>query len=233
MSIWNRMRDITVATFNERLDQAQDPVRMIDQYLSDLKNQLQESERLHNQCMQHASNVRQQYLTALDTKEKREKQAVVALKAGEEQLARIVLQEKLQAEEQSEQYRKIYEDTLKSISDLEVQLGQLRTDYNEVAGKRGYYLARMEAARLQQRMSDRMTGISGSAAPRLFDRLENFISDIEIQARTLREVRMEDYHNRAGQGYNNYGSGVPSSQAAVDEELEQLRRKLNQEGTNL
>src|SRR2546428_730906 len=111
MSIWNRMRDITVATLNERLEQSQDPVRMIDQYLGDLRKQLQESERLHHQCLQHAANVRQQYLTALDTKEKREKQAVVALKAGEEQLTRIVLQEKLQAEEQSEQYRKIYEET--------------------------------------------------------------------------------------------------------------------------
>ena len=151
MSLFRRMRDITVATLNEHLERSEDPVRLIDQYLAAQREQLQQSERLYQQCVSHAASLRQQYLTALETKEKREHQALLALKAGEEHMARIVLQEKLQAEEKSEQYHELYEQAKQSILDLDEELQQLKADYKEVADKRSYYLARMESARLQQR----------------------------------------------------------------------------------
>jgi phage shock protein A len=56
--------------------------------------------------------------------------------------------------------------------------------------------------------------------PRMFGRLEERVSDMEIHARTLRDVRRMDRG-----GY--YGGGNP----AVDAELEALRNRLKQEGT--
>lgn len=220
MSLLRRMRDITVASLNEHLERSEDPVRLIDQYLAAQREQLQQSERLYQQCVTHAASLRQQYLTALETKEKREQQALLALKAGEEHMARIVLQEKLQAEEKSEQYRELYEQAKQSILDLDEELQQLRADYKEVADKRSYYLARMESARLQQRLHAR-SSVSQDASPRMFGRLEERVSDMELHARTLRDVR------RMGRE-SYYGAGNP----AVDAELEALRSRLNQEGAN-
>lgn len=223
MSIMKRIRDITVATLNEHLEQAEDPVRLIDQYLTARREQLQQSERLYQQCVGHASAMRQQYLLALETKEKREQQALVALKAGEEQMARIVLQEKLQAEEKSEQYKKLYEDAQQSVLDLGEEMKQMRADYQEVYEKRSYYLARMESARLQQKLNDRMSGGYGYGANRAFGRLEDRVSDMEMQAKSLRDVR------RMGASYGGaggYGGGNP----AVDAELIALRKRLEQEG---
>jgi phage shock protein A len=219
MSLIRRMRDITAATINERLERSEDPVRLIDQYLIAQREQLQQSERLYQQCVSHAAALRQQYLTALETKEKREHQAVLALKAGEEQMARIVLQEKLQAEEKSEQYRELYEQAKQSILDLDEQLQQLKADYKEVAEKRSYYLARMESARLQQRMNTRLSGIDQHSTPRIFNRIEENVSDMELQARSLRDVR-----RMSREGF--YPAGNP----AVDAELELLRSRLNKEG---
>ncbi len=219
MSLMRRMRDITAATINERLERAEDPVRMIDQYLTAQREQLHQSERLYQQCVTHAASLRQQYLTALETKEKREQQAVLALKAGEEQIARIILQEKLQAEDKSEQYRQLYDQAKQSILDLEEDLQQLKADYQEVADKRSYYMARMESARLQQRMNARMSAAGQHAAPRMFGRLEESVSDMEIHARSLRDVRRMSRETV-------YTSGNP----AVDAELEALRKRLNREG---
>jgi phage shock protein A len=219
MSLMRRMRDITAATINERLERAEDPVRLIDQYLIAQREQLQQSERLYQQCVSHAAALRQQYLTALETKEKREHQAVLALKAGEEHMARIVLQEKLQAEEKSEQYRELYEQAKQSILDLDEQLQQLKADYKEVADKRSYYLARMESARLQQRMNTRMSGIDQHSTPRIFNRIEENVSDMEMQARSLRDVRRMSRE-----------SFYPAGNPAVDAELELLRSRLNKEG---
>ncbi|MCD1258712.1 PspA/IM30 family protein [Paenibacillus athensensis] len=218
MSLIKRMRDITVATLNEHLERSEDPVRLIDQYLAAQREQLVQSERLHQQCVTHAASLRQQFLSALETKEKREQQALLALKAGEEQMARIVLQEKLQAEEKSEQYRELYEQAKQSILELDEELQQLKADYKEVADKRSYYLARMESARLQQRLHARLGGFGPDVAPRAFGRLEERVSDMELHAKSLRDVRRM---SRDG-----YYAGNP----AVDAELEALRNRLNQEG---
>jgi phage shock protein A len=219
MSLIRRMRDITVATLNEHLERSEDPVRLIDQYLAAQREQLQQSEKLYQQCVSHAAALRQQYLTALETKEKREHQALLALKAGEEHMARVVLQEKLQAEEKSEQYRDLYEQAKQSILDLDEELQQLKADYREVADKRSYYLARMESARLQQRLHARMSSVAQDATPRMFGRLEERVSDMELNARTLRDVR-----RMSRESY--YAAGNP----AVDAEMEALRNKLKQEG---
>ncbi|MDU5950034.1 MAG: PspA/IM30 family protein, partial [Paenibacillus macerans] len=47
MSVFRRVRDITVATLNERLEQSQDPVRLIDQFLIETRQEIAEAEKLH------------------------------------------------------------------------------------------------------------------------------------------------------------------------------------------
>ena len=84
MSLMRRMRDMTVAALNDRLEHAEDPVRLIDSYLRSQKDQIQQAEALQQQCVNHAGTLRNQYLTAEQLRDKRESQAMVALKAGEE-----------------------------------------------------------------------------------------------------------------------------------------------------
>ncbi|PZE21193.1 PspA/IM30 family protein [Paenibacillus xerothermodurans] len=224
MSLSKRFRDITVATFNEMLEQSEDPVRLIDKYLSSQAEHIRESERLLQQCLSHAATLRQTYLTAAQLKERREEQAFIAMKAGEEGMARIALQDKLQQEERSEQYRALYEQSKLGIVELESQLQQIKADFDEIAAKRSYYIARLESIRLQQRMNERLRSMglgTGGTSPRMFDRLEERVSDMELSARTLREVRM-------------YGRGAEAAGSAASHELDQemakLKSKLEQEG---
>src|ERR1700733_951280 len=99
MSIIRRVRDITVATLNERLEKAEDPVRLIDQFLWSTREEIIEAEKLFAQYSAHSNSLKLQWLQAEQQKEKREQQALTALKVGEEQLARIALHEKAMAEE--------------------------------------------------------------------------------------------------------------------------------------
>ncbi|ULL18691.1 PspA/IM30 family protein [Paenibacillus sp. H1-7] len=225
MSLGKRFRDITVATFNEMLEQSEDPVRLIDKYLNSQAEQVRESERLLQQCLSHAASLRQEYMNAAQLKERREQQAVIALKAGEEQVARIALQEKLQQEERSAQYKALYEQSKLGIVELEEQLQQLKADFDEVAAKRSYYIARIESVRLQQRMNERLRGMGGgygSGQPRMFDRLEERVSDLEMSARTLREVR--------SQTRDALLSASQTVSQALDNEMAKLKTKLQQEG---
>lgn len=221
MSIGKRFRDITVAHFNEMLEHAEDPVRLIDKYLAAQSEQIRESEKLLQQCLNHAASLRQQYTSAESLKERREHQALMALKAGEDEIARLALQEKLQQEEKAVQYKALYDQSKHGIVELEEQLQQLKTDFEEVASKRSYYIARLESVRLQQRMNERLRSV-GNVSPRMFDRLEERVSDMEISARTLREVR--GHVREAWAGVSNAASG------ALEQELAKLKSKLQQEG---
>lgn len=222
MSILRRVRDISVATLNEMLEQSEDPIRLIDRYLFEQREQLQQSEQLYKQCLAHTQSLREQYASAEEMKQKREQQALLALKAGEDDMARLALHEKMYFEEKSENYKKLYEQSRESVMELEAQLQKLRADYQEVADKRSFYLARLESLRLQQRMNERMSNLGvGLGGDRAFIRLEDRVSDMELEARSLRDVRRQlvDPVVRAGE----------SVKRAVEQELDALRQKLERE----
>ncbi|TNJ64578.1 PspA/IM30 family protein [Paenibacillus hemerocallicola] len=220
MSLMRRMRDITVATLNERLEQAEDPVKLIDQYLAAQREQIMQSEKVHRQLMVHAQSLRQQVTSAEQLRDKREQQALIALKAGEDHVAKMALQEKLLQEEKYEQFKELYDQSKHSIVELEEQLDQLKRDFDEVLSKRQYYMARLESVRLQKRMNESMQGSLGING-RTFHRLEERISDMELETRSLRDVR------QMGRELAHAGGEM---QQALERELSQLRTKLEKEG---
>ncbi|MGG4046444.1 MULTISPECIES: PspA/IM30 family protein [Paenibacillus] len=222
MSVFRRVRDITVATLNERLEQSQDPVRLIDQFLASTRDDIMEAEKLVQQYSAHVRQLKQQVDQASNMKEKREEQALLALKAGEDHLAKLALQEKIIYEEKLEQYGGLLDTTRQSLTELENQLNDLKLEYQTVYSKRQYYAARMETLRLQQRMNQRMEGFGGQDVPKMFNRLEDRISDWEFEARSLRDLR------RGGQELFEQASGAVSS--VLERELARLKEKLNNSG---
>lgn len=222
MSIMKRMRDISLATLNDKLEKAEDPVRLIDQYIAEQREQIAQSEKLLQQCVHHTKMMKQQYLSAEQLAQKRGEQAEIAVKANEEAIARLALQEKLQNEEKAERYRKLYEDGQLSIIELETQLQQLKADLQEVIGKRQFYIARLESIRLQRQMNERLGDLSSHSATRMFDRLEDKINDLELETSSLREVRGFSKDNWVQLGHE--------IQETVERELQHLRQKLQEEG---
>ena len=225
MSIIRRVRDITIATLNEHLEKAEDPVRLIDQFLWATREEIIQSERLYQQYSTHNQHLKLQWLQAEQQKEKREQQAVTALKAGEEQLARIALHEKAATEERAQQYRDLYEQGRAGVEDLEKSLEDMRSEYQLVYDKREYYAARMESLKLQQRMNARYSGLQaqpGAKPEGMFRRLDDRISGMEHEARSLRELRRD--------GSDAVRLGAAMMNTVVEQQLELLKRKLGQGG---
>ncbi len=189
MSILRRVRDITVATLNERLDKAEDPVKVIDRFLASTKEELVKAEQLFRECSTHSIQLKRQWLQAEQQKEHRERQAVTALQSGEEELARAALLDKTAHDERASQYKGLYEQSKGTLVELEDRLGELKGEYDEAVSKRSYYMARMESLRLQQRMAQRSNSLNGGSPDHVFRRLEDQISDRELEAQSLRQVR--------------------------------------------
>ncbi|SDS22200.1 phage shock protein A (PspA) family protein [Paenibacillaceae bacterium GAS479] len=222
MSIIRRVRDITLASLNEHLEKSEDPVKLIDQFLWGTREEIIQSERLHSQYSAHSQHLKMQWLQAEQQKDKREQQAVTALKAGEEQLARIALHEKASADERAVQYRDLYEQSRLSLEDLGNNLQEMRSEYQIAYDKREYYSARMESLKLQQRMNSRYGAVGGGKQDGMFRRLDDRLSGMEHEARSLRELRQGGIDSSQGH--------IGAQNPAVERELEQLKRKLGQGG---
>ncbi|MCG7380084.1 PspA/IM30 family protein [Paenibacillus sp. ACRSA] len=219
MSVFRRMRDITVATLNEHLEQSQDPVKLIDQFLISTRQDIGEAEKLRHQYASHTRQMKQQADQAAAMVHKREEQASMALKAGEEHLAKLALQEKILHEEKMDQYNELYAQSNTALQELDEQIDQLKVEYQNVYSKRQYYYARMQTIQLQQRMNQRSHYNNGQNVPRMFNRLDDQVSDLEYEAQSLRDIR------RMSQ--DGSGSAGSMSSGTLDKELERLKQKLN------
>ncbi|AIQ65518.1 hypothetical protein D3C81_467650 [compost metagenome] len=222
MSVFRRMRDITVANLNEKLEQSQDPVKLIDQFLYSTREEIGEAEKLYQQYANHTKQLQHQVDQATSMRNKREEQALLALKAGEDNLAKLALQEKIIYEEKLEQYSTLLEQSRQSLMELEQQVGELKLEYQTVYSKRQYYAARMETLRLQQRMNQRAAAYGGSDIPKVFGRIEDRLTDWELEAKSLSDLR------RMGQEYAVQAGETVAT--VLERELAKLKEKLNKDG---
>jgi len=219
VSVMRRVRDMTVATLNDRLEKAEDPVRVIDQFLWSTHQEIVQSEQLHRQYSAHTDSLYRQWQDADRWMRKREEQALTALKAGEEHAAKLALQDKVAHEERAERYRELYEQSRQELNDLEQLLQELRSEYRAVYDRRQYYVAKMESIRLQQRLNARFDTGAGDPSS-MFRKLDDRLTDLDLEARSLRDLR------RMGQeSVLRIGSVM---QEAIERELQQLKRKLQQ-----
>lgn len=223
MGIFGRIRDISVATLNDRLEKAEDPVKLIDQFLWSTRDDIIQAERLQQQYVTHTGQLKSQWLQAEQHIEQKEKQAMIALKAGEEGIARSLLTEKTMIVETANNYRQLFEQSNTSLLELEAQLKELRTEYQVVYDKRAYYVARMESIRLQQRLNQRMSFNNGQQPGEVMRKMEDRIQDMEYETQSLRQIR---------KGNGLYGESLQTNRRneEVDLELQQLKDKLNKEG---
>lgn len=220
MSVIKRVRDMTVATLNDRLEKSEDPVRVIDQFLWATHQEIVQSEQLQRQYAAHTENLYRQWKDAEQWVNRREEQAMTALKAGEEHAAKLALQDKVVYEEKAARYADLYEQSRQELNELEQLLQELRTEYRTVYERRQYYVARMESLRLQQRLNARF-GPGASDPASMLRKLDDRITDYELEARSLRELRRIGQESALRVG--------TTLQETIERELQQLKQKLQQD----
>ncbi|MBP1992957.1 PspA/IM30 family protein [Paenibacillus eucommiae] len=151
-SVLVRIRQLAEAAWQEVTERPVDPQREVDNFLDSQRKQLDEIQRLCELTLEQAVMLRQQFTDAEELAAKRGEQAMLAMRVGEEQLARLALQEKLLSEKAAEQYRAEYEQCQTRALKLAEDLQRLRASYADASEKREYYAAKLEAERLQKRV---------------------------------------------------------------------------------
>ncbi len=219
MGIFSRTRDIIAANFNELLDQADDPAKMIRMIILEMEETLVDvrasaARTIADQKEMHRHTVKLDKLQA-DWGEK----AQLALSKDREDLARAALLERKKAADMSDQLKQeiaVLDDALRAY---EEDIAKLQHRLREARSRQSQIAARLESAENRVKLRSLMTSERVDEALTRFDQLERRVDYAEGRADSLR-IAADQPPSLADEIAALEGSDK------IDEELEAMKRAL-------
>ncbi|WP_336987680.1 phage shock protein PspA [Altererythrobacter aquiaggeris] len=220
MGIFSRTRDIIAANFNDMLDNADDPAKMIRMIIMEMEETLVEvrasaARTIADQKEMHRHVVKLDRLEA-DWSDK----AQLALSKDREDLARAALVEKKKATDMGGQLKAeitVLDDALRAyeqdIDKLQVRLREARSRQTAIA-------ARLESAENRVKLRTLMSNERVDEALSRFDQLERHVDYAEGRAEAL---SIAD-----GKNTPSLSDEIAALEGAdkIDDELEQMKKAL-------
>ncbi|ACL21335.1 PspA/IM30 family protein [Desulfitobacterium hafniense] len=192
MSLFKRVSDNIRANLNSLLDKAEDPEKMLDQYLRDMEEDIAEAEVAVAKQLAVAWKFKAQLDDAVALVEKREAQAMEALGNNREDLARRALEDKKINKAKSEEFRRQHESSSAMAEQLRSELKEMKNEYEKLRIKRDTLVARAQAAKAQQEIHGAVSGLGKDSTRRNFDRMEDKVLRMEAEAKVAGDLREKD-----------------------------------------
>ncbi|MCF6092555.1 PspA/IM30 family protein [Microaerobacter geothermalis] len=189
MGIFKRLRDLTTATINDLLDKAEDPVKMLNQFLRDMEQDIADAEVSVAKQIAIEKKFKQQYEEAMEMVQKRQEQAVKALEAGNEDLARRALADKKEHQERADEFKLQYDNAKSNADQLRKQLQEMKDEFVKMKNKKDTLIARAEAAKAQKQINQAMSGIGTENAAKGFERMNEKVLQMEAEAEASKDLR--------------------------------------------
>lgn len=193
MSIFRRLRDLTVASVNDALDSMEDPVVMLNQYMRDMEVEIGQVEVAVARQVALEKKFRQQWEEANALVEKRDRQVKLALAEGEDELARRALADKKQFEARALEYDQLYLTASEAATQMREKLNELKEEFYKMRAKRFTLMARAQVARTQKQVNHAVVGIGTQTAGRGFARMEEKVIRMEAEAQMSGQWRQPSY----------------------------------------
>jgi len=220
MGLFKRISDNIRANLNAMVDKAEDPVKLLDQYLRDMEDDIADAEGAVARQLAVVRKFRAQYEDARALAAKREAQALEALEKDREDLARKALEDKKLQGAKADDYKSQYDSAGATAETLKSQLREMKDEYEKLRARRDTLVARAQAARAQKEIHGAMGGFAKDNARRGFERMEEKVMQLEAEADVAAEL------GASGKSLDAELEALGSSDAEIDRELAALKEKL-------
>ena len=158
MGIFSRIGDVVKSNINDLIDRAEDPEKMVKQIILDLQKEVSNATTALGKAKASERIAKRQYDDAVKTSADWEMKAKAALNAGEVDLAKKALSNKVKADESVKQYQQMYE---------------------QIAA---------QTAQLQKNLAQSVGGLDSSSAMDKFNRMEEKVTRQEAEAEAFAEI---------------------------------------------
>jgi phage shock protein A len=223
MGIFSRTRDIIAANFNDLLDKADDPAKMIRMIIMEMEETLVEVRASaartiadQKEMLRHVAKLDRLQADWAD-------KAQLALSKDREDLARAALVERKKAADMAEQLRGEVAVLDDSMGAYEQDIEKLQTRLREARSRQTAIAARLESAENRVRLRTLMTSERVDEALARFDQLERRVDYAEGRADAL-SIADSSPPSLADE------IAALAGQDKIDEELAAMKRAMGKEG---
>ncbi|HEU0052930.1 MAG TPA: PspA/IM30 family protein, partial [Longimicrobium sp.] len=223
MGIFQKLSMLIRSNLNDLIARAENPEKMLNQVIDDMRNQLAKARQEVAHAMADASKLKKQVEDEQKQAADWEQRAMLAVRQGRDDLARQAL---LRHQEHAQRAAALHETWLRHQEDtdrLRDALRQLNEKIQEAQRKKNLLIARQKRAEAQRRIHETMSGLSDSSAFEAFDRMAEKIEQNERMAIAAASVTEELTGDNLEREFKALESG---SSEDVDYRLLEMKQQL-------
>ncbi|MED4464329.1 PspA/IM30 family protein [Metabacillus fastidiosus] len=218
---FKRMKTVVESELNAMLDKAEDPVKMLDQFMREMEADIREAEAAVAKQIANEKMLERKYEDVKKMVEKRQQQAMTAVEAGNDDLAKRALEDKKIHSQTADTLKESFDRAKLDSTTLRKKLDEMKAEYHEMKLKKDTLKARAESAKTRTKINRTMSGIGGDESRRGFERMEEKVLQYEAEAETSEDMRSS---NRS---LDDEFAALEKND--VDDELAALKREMGKE----
>ncbi|MFU8805501.1 MAG: PspA/IM30 family protein [Bradymonadaceae bacterium] len=188
MGILNRISTLLKANINDLISKSEDPEKILNQLVLDMKEQLIAAKKQVAVAIADEKRLKRQLDNELHLSREWEKKAMMAVRAGRDDLAREALGRKKEHDDLAKEFQGQWEAQKASANKLRDSLRQLNSKIEEANRKKNLLIARKKRAEAQKTIQETMSGLSDTSAFDAFDRMKGKIEQMEAEAEATAEL---------------------------------------------
>jgi phage shock protein A len=225
--ILKRFKDIMAANINALLDKAEDPEKMIDQYLRDMQDDLGQVKAETASVMAQAERAKRELADCDSEIAKMQSYAEKALVAGNEDDARRFLEKKGELAKAREAKQQMADATAESAARMRQMHDKLTKDIATLNERKSSIKAKVAAAKTQQKINELNESVGGrniTDGVSAFDRMEAKADQMLDEANARAELNKS---TAATESIDDLASKYDQGNSAdVESELAAMKAKL-------
>ena len=223
MGVIQRFKDIMSANINAMLDKAENPEKMIDQYMRNLEDDLGKVKAETASVMAEEARAKRAYDEALAEVEKYQKYAEKAVAAGNDNDARVFLQSKKTAQSKLEGLKLTYDTAAANAQKMRQMHDKLVNDISDLRARKETIKAKVAVAKAQERVNQVGSSLNNMSA---FDRMEEKANKMLDTANAMAQLN-ESADTNVDDLARKYDLDDMAGTSDIDDELAALKAKLN------
>ncbi|MDJ0736699.1 MAG: PspA/IM30 family protein [Nostocaceae cyanobacterium] len=221
MGLFDRIKRVVGANLNDLVSKAEDPEKMLEQSILEMQEDLVQLRQGVAQAIAAQKRTEKQYNDANKEVEKWQRNAMLAVQKGDENLARQALERKKTFNETAVTLKASLDQQTAQVEGLKRNLVQLESKISEAKTKKEMLKARITAAKAQEQLGSMVKGLNTSSAMAAFDRMEEKVMIQEARAQSVGEIAGNDLESQFAQ---------LEGSSDVDDELAALKAQMSLPG---
>jgi phage shock protein A len=223
MGIFSRLKTLISSNVNDMINKAENPEKMLNQLIIDMNEQLIESKKAVAMAIADEKKLERETLNQQAQAQEWERKAMLAVRAGQDDLAKEALLRKQEYENNYVEYKKQWEAQKASVEKLKESLKELQNKIEEAQRKKNLLVARAKRAEAQQKIQNTISNVTGNkSAFEAFDRMAQKVDQLEAEADAAKEL--EDFSKDTN--LEKRFAALEKSDASADLMLMELKEKM-------